>query len=148
MRFAGACKCAREKQGPGIVVDTITVCAIRNRMYCVLQYAGAVAKRKEMSHLHVRNALPFSLGGNLAIRMRYFRSRTYCFKNGDITLRRLQPGHRTTVRVGSLSHGMTEVVVGQQARDLSADSFGVSKGNENTATVTQQFLGVPVRCRY
>src|SRR6267142_2370609 len=43
---------------------------------------------------------------------------------------------------------MTTDVVGQQTTDFDAHGLGISKRNQDAAPVTQQLLGVPVRCRY
>src|SRR6266849_6454581 len=116
----------------------------------VLEYTCTIAERKEMSDPHLRNAVPLALRDDRINRKRYSRSGAlarsleYC----EIALGRLRPRQRSACRVGPFAHGMTADVVFQQACNLSAYGFGIPKGNQNATPVTQQFLGVPVGCRY
>ena len=77
---------------------------------------------------------------------RYLLARS--LEDREIALGGLRPSHRSASRVRAFAHGMTADIVCQQAGDLGAHGFGIAKRNENAASVSQQFLRVPVGCRY
>src|SRR5665213_1416198 len=115
----------------------------------VLKYARAVTKRKKVLDLYLRNILPPALGSYWS-RKRNFRIDKLMrgLESREVSLGRLWPGHRPACYVSPFSHGVPADVVCQQVRNFSADRFGISKGDQDTAAFTQQFFGVPVRGRY
>ena len=62
----------------------------------------------------------------------------------QIALCCLRPCHRSARRVGTFAHRIATGAVGQQTGDLAAYRLGIAKWNQDAASVSQQFLGVPI----
>src|ERR1700738_263555 len=116
----------------------------------VLDHARTIAEREEMPDPQLRYDVSLAPRDDRNNRKRYSRSDIFACSLEDrkIALGCLYPSHRSARRVSAFAHGVTADVVCQQAGDLRAHGFGIPKRNENATPVTQQFLGVPVRCRY
>ena len=65
-------------------------------------------------------------------------------EGGHVTLGGAFPRHGSADRIGAPAHRLPASVVGQQFRDFAADRRRVAKGNQNAASISQQFAGVPV----
>ncbi len=66
---------------------------------------------------------------------------------GHVTLGRAFPCHRSADRIGAPTHRLPASIVGEQFRDFSADRRPVAKRDQNAASISQQFVRVPVRRR-
>jgi hypothetical protein len=119
-------------------------------MDSVLEHPRTIAEREEMAHPHLRKGGCLPESNNRIKRNHIFRSDTLAcsLKDQEIALGRLGPGHRPARRVCPLAHSVTADIVGQQAGNLGAHGCSIPEGNQNAASVTQQFLGMPVRRRY
>src|ERR1700733_11751061 len=97
----------------------------------VLEYAGAVAQRKEMPDTNVRYDVRVSTRDDRVSGKQYSRLGISAlgFEGGKIAFGRLHPSHRSACGVGALAHGVSTNIVRQQTRDLDAQSFGIPKRN-------------------
>src|SRR5260370_42468119 len=112
----------------------------------VLDHARTIAEREEMHDPQLRYDVSLAPRDVRTSRKRYSRSDIFecSLEDRKIALGCLYPSHRSARRVRAFAHGVTADVVCQQAGDLGAQGFGIPKMNENTAPVTQQFLGVEI----
>src|ERR1700674_547425 len=114
----------------------------------VLDQARTIAEREEMPDPHLRYDVSLAPRDDRIKRKRYSRAEIFACSLEDrkIALGCLYPSHRSARRSSAFTHGVTADVVCQQAAARAAHGFGIRKRNENATPVTQQFLGVPVRC--
>src|SRR5260221_10984305 len=114
----------------------------------VLKKTRVVTHRQEMAQLHRGWHLRVAYRRNLV--WPYDHPETTSpsiLEGGDIALCCPLPGHRSTARIGTLTHGLAPCLVGQQSRDLAADGSGVTERNQDAASVGEQLARVPIGCR-
>ena len=114
LHFANILEQARKQQRAGVVINTVAVSAIRHRITGMLENAGAIAQRKEMSNLDLRYDVSISQSGHRTDRKVYSGLRIPALgpERGKVALRRLHPRHRAARRIGSFADGVTTKVVG------------------------------------
>src|SRR5882724_5008812 len=86
--FTRILKCAREQQGPSIIIYTVAMGAVRDRIDCVLEHSCTVAEREEMADPHLRKGRCLRAGNNRTRRNDILRSAAPArsFKDREIAL--------------------------------------------------------------
>ena len=113
----------------------------------MLEYAGVIRQTAEMVELHARQfAGPLVHGDEDPIGVR----RALVPDQGLLEAPRVEPGdlrpdHLTAAQVGPFAHGVAGGLVVEQFHHFIRDGRRIVEGHQNTATVIQQLLGVPVR---
>ena len=125
-----AIKCLADEQRARVVVDAITMQAIRNAADGVLEQTGIVAHCGKVSERQHGQRRPLLAAG---------RPKRLAVGEGGIV-----PGHRPARTIGSPPHRKPRRIVGQQTGHSCTEADRIIERHQHARAIGQQFGGMPV----